>query len=69
MNNCTMWLQTSSPPDGNHDQQAVLVFAVGLGDPSEHFPRPGHLFHSREQQSEWQQGSTAVHQVHGAVEH
>lgn len=64
------WLwQTSSPADSNHDQQAVVVFAVSLSDASQHLPCPGHLLHPWQQQPERQQGSTAVHQVHGTVKH
>lgn len=36
---------TSGPADGDHDQQAVFVSAVGLRDPAEHLPGPGDLLH------------------------
>lgn len=37
---------TSGPADGDHDQKAVLVFAVSLRDPAEHLPRSGDFLHS-----------------------
>jgi len=61
--------QTSSPADGDHDQQAVLVLAAGLGDSAQHLPRPRHLLHPRQNQPEGQQAGAAVEQVPGAVEH
>lgn len=60
---------TSGPPDGNHDQQAVFVFAVGLRDPTEHLPGSGDFLHSWQHQPERQEGNGGVHQVHGAVKH
>lgn len=61
--------QTFSPADGDHDQQAVLVLAAGLGDSAQHLPRSRHLLHPRQNQPEGQQGGAAVEQVPGAVEH